>query len=387
MKKNPDLFLIFLTFIFVIVGLIMVFSSSSATCAMLEECHNDPFFYFKGQLKYAIIGTVCFVAASMIDIKLIGKYSLIGMFISFLLLLAVLIPGIGISAMGASRWLGFGSFSFQPAELAKVVSIIYLADFLARKGAKILETKTFWLLAGVFLVMAALIEAEPDLGTALSIMSAFFVMLYIGGARLKDVATLLSGCFCVIVLKLMTGHSYRINRMISFLDPWKDAQGIGYHVCQSLIAVGSGGIWGLGIGGSRQKFFYLPEQYTDFIFAIFAEEMGLIGSLILVAMFIVLLYKGFKLATQTGNLFMRLLAAGITFLLAFQGFMNMGVVVGLLPCTGIPLPFISYGGSSLIASMTMAGLLVNISGYSSRRHSTWQWGEDEDELDEPETVA
>lgn len=379
MKRNPDLLLIFLTGIFVLLGIIMVFSSSSATSAMLEDCGNDPYFYFKKQLIYSALGTIAFILAAQIDVQKLGKYSFVGLVFTLILLILVLIPGVGIATMGARRWIGFGVFTFQPAELAKVFCVLYLADFLTRRNTKIVELPKFLSILFIILFIVGIIEMEPDLGTSLSIIATLFIMLYVAGARIKHLAVSVSILFSGLVFKLLTGHSYRMDRMKSFLNPWKDSQGIGYHVCQSLIAVGSGGVCGLGMGQSRQKFFYLPEQYTDFIFAVLAEELGLIGTICVVVLFVVFLYKGFKIATQTTNLFLRLLAVGCTFMIAFQGFMNMSVVVGILPCTGVPLPFISYGGSSLIASMTMAGLLVNVSRYTSKRNNKWEWGEEDDE--------
>lgn len=386
MKKNPDLLLIFLTAILVIVGVVMVFSASSATCAMLEECNNDPYYYFKRQFIYAILGCGCFLAAYKVDLQKLGKYSFVGLLVCLVLLILVLIPGIGIATMGARRWLGYGFFTFQPAELAKVFCVIYLADYLSRRGEKIRELWKALSITLILFVIMVVIEAEPDLGTALSIFGTFMVMLYVSGAKWQYLGTLLTCSFSLVLFKLFTGHSYRMDRMKSFLNPWKDSQGTGYHVCQSLIALGSGGVAGLGIGQSRQKFFYLPEQYTDFIFAILGEELGLIGTVCVVALFVLFLYRGFKIASQTSNLFMRLLAVGCTFMIAFQAFMNMGVVVGIVPTTGIPLPFISYGGSALLACMLMAGILLNVSKHCSKRNNNWQWGDDVEEIEEEKTV-
>ena len=382
MKKNPDLLLFFLTAILVIIGIVMVFSASSATCAMLDECKNDPYYYFKKQMIFAGIGCLFFFIAYKIDLQKLGKFSFVGLLACLVLLILVLIPGIGIATMGARRWLGYGSLTFQPAEIAKVFCVIYLADYLSRRGEKIRELGKFISIIVIMFVMMGVIEAEPDLGTAISIFGTLVIMLYVSGAKLQYLGTVLVSSFSLVLFKLFTGHSYRMDRMRAFMNPWKDSQGTGYHVCQSLIALGSGGIAGLGIGQSRQKFFYLPEQYTDFIFAIIGEELGLIGTICIVALFILFLYRGFKIASQTSNLFMRLLAVGCTFMIAIQAFMNMGVVVGILPCTGIPLPFISYGGSALIACMIMAGILLNVSTHCSKRNNNWQWGDDVEEIEE-----
>ena len=381
MKKNPDLILIFLTAILVIVGILMVFSASSATSAMLDDCNNDPYFYLKKQFIYAILGAVFFFLAYKVDLQKLGKFSFVGLLGCLVLLILVLIPGIGIATMGARRWLGYGFFTFQPAEFAKIFCILYLADYLSRRGEKIRDLVKFISIVIIIFVVIGLIEAEPDLGTAVSIFITMLAMLFVSGARWQPLATMITASATLVIFKLFTGHSYRMERMKAFINPWKDSQGSGYHVCQSLIAVGSGGLTGLGLGQSRQKFFYLPEQYTDFIFAVLGEELGLIGTLCIVVAFIMFMYRGFKIASQTSNLFMRLLAVGCTFMITFQAFMNMGVVVGIVPCTGIPLPFISFGGSSLIACMIMSGLLLNVSKHCSKRNNNWQWGDEVEEIE------
>ena len=239
-------------------------------------------------------------------------------------------------------------------------TIAYLGD------EKIKNSWQFWILTGWIVLTAGLIEREPDLGTALSICIVFMIMLYISGAKLSDMAWLTGlGASVVSAILIFGGNSYRIKRLTSFLDPWKDSQDSGYHVCQSIIAIGSGG-FGLGLGESRQKYFYLPEQHTDFVFAITGEELGIIGTLIIILLFCFFLHRGFKIASETSDLFLRLLAVGCTLMITLQAFMNIGVVIGLLPCTGIPLPFISYGGSSLMVTLMMVGLLFNISQYCSR---------------------
>lgn len=366
MKKSPDLLIVFLTYTLVVLGIIIVFSASSVTASALEDCNNDPFFYLKRQIVWAILGSICFVTASRVDLFKIGRFSLVGLFLSIGLLAAVLVPGIGHEAMGARRWLGVGPLSFQPAEIAKLFFIIYLADYLSRRGVKITEFKRLvpvLLIAGALII---LIEKEPDLGTSLVIGSTMMGMLFIAGARLEHLLILGSSGIMVVAIRILD-EGYRVTRFLSFLNPWKDPLGSGYHIIQSLIALGSGGIGGLGLGQSRQKFFYLPEQYTDFIFSILGEELGLLGTLAVVILFIALLYRGFKISYGASHSYLKLLGAGCTFMITFQAFMNIGVVIGILPCTGIPLPFISFGGSSLLVCLTVMGLLVNISQYCPRR--------------------
>jgi cell division protein FtsW len=358
--------LVLLTYALVAFGIIMVFSASSVTSSALEDCNNDALFYLKRQIIWAVIGTVVFIMASRIDLFKLSRWSLLGMFFSIILLFLVLIPGIGHATMGARRWIGFGPFQFQPAEIAKLFFVIYLADYLSRRGDRIVEFKRLIPVIAMTAIVVFLIEKEPDLGTSLVIGGTLMGMLFMSGARLEHLAILCVSGTMVVGIRIL-GEGYRVTRLLSFLNPWKDPQGSGYHIIQSLIALGSGGIKGLGLGQSRQKFFYLPEQYTDFIYSILGEELGIIGTLAVVVLFVALLYRGFKIAHGAGRSYLRLLAAGCTFIIAFQAFMNMGVVVGMLPCTGIPLPFISFGGSSLLTSLIFMGLLVNISQYCPRR--------------------
>ncbi|MDQ7822689.1 MAG: putative lipid II flippase FtsW [Candidatus Eremiobacteraeota bacterium] len=366
MKKSPDLLIVFLTYTLLILGVIIVFSASSVTSSVLEECNNDPFFYLKRQIIWALLGSACFFAAGRVDLFKLRRASLIGVFFSIILLVLVLIPGIGHETMGARRWMGFGSFTFQPAEIAKVFFVIYLADYLSRRNEKITEFIRLLPVIGFAGIIIVLIEKEPDLGTSLVIGATMMGMLFMAGAQLKHLVALSVSGVMVVGIRILD-EGYRVKRFLSFINPWADPLGSGYHIIQSLIALGSGGIGGLGLGQSRQKFFYLPEQYTDFIFAIIGEELGLLGTLAVVILFAALLYRGFKVAYAASHPYLKLLAAGCTFVIALQAFMNMGVVIGMLPCTGIPLPFISFGGSSLLTCLTLMGLLVNISQYCPRR--------------------
>lgn len=366
MKKSPDLLIVFLTYTLVTLGIIIVFSASSVTASAMEDCNHDPFFYLKRQILWMIFGSICFFAATKVNLFKLGRYSLIGVLVSFILLVIVLIPGIGHEAMGARRWLGFGPCSFQPAEIAKLFFIIYLADYLARRGMRIVEFKRLIPVLIITGFLIFFIEKEPDLGTSLVIGATMMGMLFVAGARIDHLVILGVSGVMVVGIRILD-EGYRVTRFLAFLNPWKDPLGSGYHIIQSLIALGSGGVGGLGLGMSRQKFFYLPEQYTDFIFSILGEELGLLGTLAVVLLFIALLYRGFKIAYGAGHSYLKLLGAGCTFVITFQAFMNMGVVLGILPCTGIPLPFISFGGSSLLVCLSLMGLLVNISQYCPRR--------------------
>ena len=396
MEKKPDLTILFLTALFLMVGIVMIFSSSSPTCAMLPEYNHDPYYYLKKHLIHLFLGVVGFWICSGegifnihgLNIKDLKKWGPPLFVICIISLLVVLVPGIGLESKGARRWLGIGSVSLQPAEFAKLFCIIFLAVNFSKHIDRIKDPKYVGIITLIMGGIAVIIEREPDLGTAIAISAIFFLMLYISGASKLHLflLTIFAGLGVAGII-ILGGNSYRVKRLISFLDPWQDSQNIGYHVCQSLIAIGSGGVTGLGLGESRQKFFYLPEQHTDFIFAITAEELGLIGTIIIVLLFMIFMYRGFKIAAETNDLFLRLLAVGCTSMIALQAFLNMGVVIGLLPCTGIPLPFISYGGSSLIVSMMMMGIIFNISRYCSREGIGWQYESDDEKSEEDSEYA
>jgi cell division protein FtsW len=257
-----------------------------------------------------------------------------------------------------------GPFSFQPAEAAKLAMALYLANFLANRGARLREFRRGvvppLLITGL---MFGLILAQPDLGSALSIGLVTFVMLFVGGARVTHlVGLVLIGI--PGVLAAILGEEYRRRRLLAFLDPWADPQGAGFHIIQSLLALGSGGLLGVGLGNSRQKFFYLPERHTDFIFSILGEELGLIGTGAVVVLFALFAYRGFRVARRAPDQFSSLLAAGITTMVVLQAVLNIGVTTGVLPITGVPLPFLSFGGSSLLFTMIASGMLLNISQYA-----------------------
>lgn len=362
-RKPPDYWLLVIVFTLLALGLVMVFSASSVTAAGLKECRNDPYFFVKRQGMWAIVAIFAMFGAMRIELETFRKWSLPIVLTSIVLLALVAVKHIGLEANGARRWIGFHGFTFQPSELAKFALVFYLADCLARRGSKIQQGARLVPLLVIFGLMCLLIEMEPDLGTALVVAAGFFSILFMSGARFGHLAGLV-GMGILAVIGLTLKEPYRMARLMVFTDPWKQPEGAGYHIIQSLIALGSGGWWGLGLGESRQKFFYLPEQHTDFIFAVLGEELGLIGTLAVLSLFMLLLYKGLKLAVRARDNYLALLAGGLSFTIVFQAFLNIGVVSAALPLTGIPLPFISYGGTSLVITMTAVGLLINV---SSRR--------------------
>jgi len=366
MRRGPDHVLIILTAALTSIGVAMVFSASCALTAASNEYGNNPYFFLIRQSIWVAIGLLALIVTASADLRSLRKFSLVGIAFSMVLLSLVLVPGIGQACMGARRWISLGIISFQPAELAKIFLVLYLADYLARRGRKIVEFRFLLSALMILGVTVFLIEKEPDLGTTLVIGGTFLGMLFIAGARPAHLFGLAAVGTVVVVLRIMN-EAYRVKRFLAFLNPWEDPAGSGYHIIQGLIALGSGGIHGLGLGQSRQKFFYLPEQHTDFIFAIIGEEMGLLGTLFILLLFIFLVYRGFKIAILAGDPFLKLLATGMTLLLGIQTLLNLGVVLGVFPCTGIPLPFISFGGSSLLVSMISVGALINISRHCPAR--------------------
>ncbi len=341
-----------------IIGLIMIYSSSSVWA---KYKFNDSFRYLKYQLLFTILGLILIKIISKININFIKKKSNLLLFISLILLILVLIPHIGKVRNGSRSWFGIGSFGIQPSEFMKISIIIFTAKYLENNNKEIKDIKK-----GVFpilllnLFIFGLIMLEPDLGTGTIIMLTTIAMLFISGVKLSFFTVIaLLGIFGITLLIIIA--PYRLNRIISFIDPWKDPLKTGFQIIQSLYAIGPGSLFGLGLGNSRQKHFYLPEPQTDFIFSIICEELGFIGSLLIIFLFSILTYEGFKISRKSNNLFQKYLSFGLTFSLALQSSLNLMVVVGLIPVTGVTLPFLSYGGSSLLISMISIGLLLNIS--------------------------
>lgn len=346
-----------------ILGILMVFSASQVTTASSVDFDRDPFFFLKRQLVFLGVGLGALILARRVDLERWRPWLGMPMLISCMGLLGlVLVAGPEIN--GAHRWLVLGPLRFQPAEFAKLAMIFYMADFLARRGEKVASFLRIVPALAIFGTVLVLIEREPDLGTALVVAGVFMAMLFIAGGRLVHLGGMAAAGAVVVVVSVIA-KPYRMKRITSFLDPMSDPQGSGYHSIQSLMALGSGGVWGRGVGASHAKYKYLPEAHTDYIFAILGEELGLVGTLSVVTLFLTLLYKGFKVAVRARRPYLRYLAAGITFQLTLQALLNIGVVCGALPSTGIPLPFISYGGTSLLFSLASIGLLLNISELNS----------------------
>ena len=346
--------LVLVTLGLVAFGLVMVYSASSARALLSSDA---PSYYLKRQAVYALMGLVALVVFSRIDFHRLRHATNGLLAVTFFLLVAVL--AIGTAVNGARRWLPLGFIDFQPSELAKLVLALWTAGLLARRPAP----KTLGELAkpiGIVVGLAcALILVEPDLGTAIAIAIMVSAILVVSGTRLRLLASA-GGIGIALVLAAIWLEPYRRERIFSFLDPWHDPQGAGFQAVQSMIALGSGVVFGVGLGESVQKIYYLPEASTDMIFAIVGEELGLVGAAAVIAAFAVFAYAGFNIALRCRDPFGKRLAAGITALICGQAAVNVSAVMGLAPLTGIPLPFVSYGGSSLVVGLAAVGILLNI---------------------------
>jgi len=336
----------------------------SASAVWADYRFDDSFYFAKRQLIFAIIGLIAMFFIMNIDYWTWRSWSKVILITCFVLLITVLIPGIGNVRNGSRSWIGVGAFSIQPSEFMKLAMIIYLAKFLSENQKNITSfQKGLVPSLGLVFTAFALIMLQPDLGTGTVMVGTCLLMIFVSGARIAHFVGLgllgLAG-----FVGLIASAPYRIKRITAFLDPWEDPLGSGFQTIQSLYAIGPGGLFGLGLGQSRQKFFYLPEPQTDFIFAILAEELGFIGGAFVLLLFALLLWRGIRTALSAPDLYGSFLAVGIISMVAFQVIINIGVVTNLIPVTGITLPFFSYGGSSLTLMLMAMGILLNISRYS-----------------------
>ena len=361
MEKNaPDYTLLVTTFLLVFIGIIMVFSSSSISALYI---YNDTYYFLKKQIIGAAVALIAMGFFSRLRYHAflyIYPYIILG---SLALLVAVLIPGIGKEINYATRWIDLGFFVIQPSEIAKLGVIIYAACSISKKGDNVKEfimgITPYLFLLGLVTLM---ILKQPDLSTAAVICFGVFVMLFTAGAKMTHIITLFLGGLAFGVFMIFS-KEYRLQRLLIFTDPWRDARGAGYQIIQSLYAIGSGRVFGLGLGQSRQKWFYIPEPQTDFIFSIIGEELGFIGGTFVILLFAIFIWRGFMIALNAPDKLGSLLAIGITSIIGIQTIINIAVVTSSMPVTGIPLPFISYGSSSLVVTLAATGILLNISKY------------------------
>ncbi|NPC92473.1 stage V sporulation protein E [Bacillus sp. WMMC1349] len=360
-KTSPDFLLVIITLLLLTIGLIMVYSASAVWATYK---YDDSFFFAKRQLLFAGVGVIAMFFIMNVDYWTWRTWAKMLMIICFFLLVIVLIPGIGMERNGSRSWIGVGAFSIQPSEFMKLAMIAFLAKFLSEKQKNITSFRKGFIPAlGIVFSAFLIIMMQPDLGTGTVMVTTCIIMIFVAGARISHFVFLgligLSG-----FIGLVLSAPYRIKRITSYLNPWEDPLGSGFQIIQSLYAVGPGGLFGLGLGQSRQKFFYLPEPQTDFIFAILSEELGFIGGSLILLLFCVLLWRGVRIALGAPDLYGSFIAVGVISMIAIQVMINIGVVTGLIPVTGITLPFLSYGGSSLTLMLMAVGVLLNVSRYS-----------------------
>ena len=357
-KKHIDYFLFVSVIIIGIFGIIMIYSASSIWA---EFKYQDAFKYVKQQGLFFLVGIFVMLFCSRINLNFLKKKANLILAVCFLLLILVLIPGIGTVRNGSRSWFGIGGFGVQPSEFAKLGLIIFTSKYLSRNQKSMGDVKKgalpIFLVIGVFFL---LIMLEPDFGTAMVMALTLIALIFISGLKISFFVKLgilgLAGIALLII-----AAPYRMARIVSFLNPWSDPLGSGYQIIQSLYAIGPGGLLGQGFLNSRQKHFYLPEPQTDFIFSIISEEFGFLGVLIVCGFFLFIFYRMLRIALRSNNLFSKYLAFGLAFGILIQASLNLAVVVGLIPVTGVTLPFFSYGGSSLLISMISVGLILNVS--------------------------
>lgn len=356
--RELRLSLAFILIILLCTGVIMIFSSSGIYA--LQEM-GDTCYFLNRHLLFLLIGLIAGLGMMSFDYRILRNYAKPLLIVSLVLLVLVLIPEIGKSSYGARRWFKVGPIHFQPSELAKLAVMIYVADFLSRKKSRVAQFgEGFLPLIMVLGAFGLLIVKQPDLGNSVLIACIVLIMMFIAGADLRHIGIL--GVLAAPLLYFLVAKvPYRLARIMAFLDPWQDSHGAGFQLTQSQIALGSGGLFGVGLGHSMQKLFFLPAAHTDFILSIIGEELGLAGTLFIVGLFAVFIWQGVRVVKRTTDPFGYFLGIGIMSMLGLQAVVNIGVSIGAFPTKGLPLPFISYGGSALIFHLMAVGLLFNIS--------------------------
>ena len=356
--RGGDRWIILIVAALVTVGVVMVFNTSYFFAG---ERFGDPLHVFRKHLVSIALGVLCCFAASRVRSSAYERLAYPALAVVVVMLIAVLIPGVGLVRGGARRWIGFGAMNLQPSEIAKVVAVLYLARSMVRKGPRLTTFSRGVLPHFIVIgVLAALVVIEPDFGTAALLGVTLFAMLFAGGVRWRDLALPILSIIPLAIYAI-SSSPYRLRRVMVFLDPWEHPRDAGFQLVQSFLAFGSGGIFGAGLGQSKQKMFYLPEAHTDFIFSVIGEELGLIGTFMLVGLFALLAVRGLRVALNHPTVFGQLVAFGVTTVIVLQAGINMAVVLGLLPTKGLALPFVSYGGSAMLGAMTAVGVLLALS--------------------------
>jgi cell division protein FtsW len=359
-EKKPDFFLLLATLLLATIGTIMIYSASSILS--MERFHDGQFF-LKKQLFFLAIGLAGMALSTRLPYYKLRKLAWPGVIFSAFLLVLIMVPHMGIKAGGAVRWLNLGVFSFQVSEMVKVALIIFLASFFTENYTQVRNFKQGILIpSSITGLLILLIIFQPDFGTSVILAIIVFIMIYLAGGRIVHLAALIA-IFAPAALWLLLHKSYRLARLTTFLNPWQDPQRSGFQIIQSLLSFGTGGLFGVGIGDGMQKLFYLPEPHTDFILSVIAEESGFLGVGFILLLYIIIIFRGFRISLKAPDIFGNLLAAGLTALIALEAFINIAGVMGIVPLKGLALPFLSYGGTSLIMSMILIGTLLNISSY------------------------
>jgi len=370
-KNSYDLVLLFLTFALIGIGLVMLYSSSSI---LAQERYGDSMYFVKRQIIFALFGTAVLIVSKNLPYLLYRRLVYVIVGVTLLSLIIVLLPHVGHRVGGARRWLRFGPISIQPAEFAKVALIIYISYSAAKKKERLREFSVGYvphlLVSAVFI---ALVLMQPDLGTAITFAVLTFLLLFVAGVRLRYLLVTCAAVAPLLALAIAQ-KGYRWERFLAFLNPWRDPSDTSFQLLHSLLALGSGGLLGVGLGSGQQKLFYLPEPHTDFILAVIGEETGIVGVSIVLLLYALFIYKGVTIALRAPERFGTYLAFGLTLVVGLQAFINCAVVMGLLPTKGLPLPFISYGGSSLLINLLAMGILMNISGYAREYSQGWRPG-------------
>lgn len=355
--RNADRMLIITTLLLVASGAVMVYSTSFVV-AMKK--FGDEYFFVKKHVAFALIGLVLFVVFSRIPYHVYKKLTYPILIVSVILLACLFVPGVGHKVGGATRWLRIAGIGFQPSEIAKLAVIIFMAYSLEAKR-DVIKSFSLGFLPNILMpgIVIVMIMIQPDFGSAVTLSMLVFILCFVAGVSLLH----LGGIVAMVVPALylvVSNFGYMTQRVMTFLDPWKDPYGAGFQIIQSFLAFGSGGIWGLGLGEGRQKLFYLPEAHTDFIFSVIGEELGLIGVGGVILLYALFFISGVRVAMRAKDLFGTYLALGLTLMITLQAMINMSVVMGILPSKGLPLPLISYGGSSLLVSLAAVGIILNV---------------------------
>jgi len=357
MVRKTRINLLTVSVVLICIGIVMIYSSSSIYA---WERYGDSFYFLKRHLSFLCVGLILGFLAMIIDYRFFKKYAHWMIWIALISLVLVLIPGVGREVSGARRWFRFKFISFQPSEFANLALIVYIADFISRKEDKIkLLLSGFIPAISMLGVTSLLILMQPDLGTVIALGSVILIMLFVAGVRSGYILGLIL-CSLPALYFLVFSVPYRRARIMAFLNPWLDPKGMGFQIIQSQVAIGSGGFFGRGLGHSQQKLFYLPAAHTDFIFSIIGEELGMLGTLGVIILFMIFIQQGLKIIKNAQDRFGYFLALGLILMISLKAIINIGVSCGIFPTKGLPLPFISYGGSSFIFDMVSLGILINI---------------------------